>query len=196
MKKVSILFLSVFIFLSYSLCDAITIAPIPVELTSQKVVVFSLEPTDDSERGKIFEVKVYKWDVATNEYVETSDLLVYPKASRLPAKFKIAIKANLNRDKEHTYRIVVSDISKEKEGINFKMSYDVPVFIYPNKNTRHVDVSCGPDTVKVHNTGNVTVKVSEMDGNGVVVYIPPGGIQEFKAKNIKVDDKYYCKGGN
>lgn len=172
--------------------NAISIAPIPIELKSgQRAATLMLEDTSDAEKNKVFEAKVFKWDPRTNEYTETNEVVIYPKASKLPASFKIGLKQR-DFSSEKTYRIIVKEIHNQAEGINFVMSYDIPFFVRPFKINESVDVQCKNDLVIVKNTGNITVKVSEIDGQGAVVYIAPGDVKEVRGKKIKIKDKEYC----
>lgn len=172
--------------------NAISIAPIPIELKpNQKVVTLMLEDTNDVEKAKVFEAKVFKWDPKTNEYTETNEVVIYPKASKLPASFKIALKQR-DFSVEKTYRIIVKEIHSQSEGINFVMSYDIPFFVRPVKVNENINVQCKTDSVIVQNQGNITVKVSEVDSQGAVIYVAPGDTKEIKGKKIKIRDKEYC----
>lgn len=183
----------VFLLLMSSQTHAISIAPIPVELKqNQRAASLILEPTNDLEQGKVFEAKVVKWNPRDNSYTETNDVIVYPKTAKLPATFKLALK---KRDfaLEQTFRIIVKEIvSEQTEGISFTMTYDVPVFVRPSKISENVKVECLKDAINIFNTGNVTIKLTEIDDQGVVLYIAPGDTKVINGKKIKIKDKEYC----
>lgn len=190
LKKLILSVIFSLVITSYAL--AISIAPIPVELKpGQKVATLTLKATGDGESSKVFEVKVYRWNLKSNKYDETGDLIVYPKASKLPANFKIALKQR-DFSTEKAFRVILKEIPAQSEGINFAMSYDIPVFVKPFKVKESVDVQCKADSVVVTNTGNVTVKVTEVDGQGVVIYIAPSDSKQIQGKKIKIKDKEYC----
>lgn len=175
---------------------AVLISPIPVVVKpGQKVVVFTIGTVTDEEKEKIFEAKVYRWNVETDELIPAPEVVVYPLTLKAPVNFKIAFKKKPDTSqKEATYRIVVNEIpvqEKEESGIQIVMSYSVPVFVKPVKIIESFDVSSIEDGFIVKNTGNVTLKIEKVNDEPVVMYIGPGSEKVIKAKTITIKEKQF-----
>jgi len=193
--------------------SAISIYPIPVELRpDRKIAIVTLDVTEDIEKEKIFEAFLYEWDVEKGETVATSDALIYPKTTKLPATFKVAFKKPLNRKTEKAYRILIKEVpfvkhngeqkevpfvkhNGEQQGIRFVLAYDIPLFIIPSGEKIDFVVDCNKEGAVVKNRGNRTLKINEIDGKGVVIYVAPGKEKSVSGKRIKIFEKVHCNIG-
>lgn len=153
-----------------SVVNAVTIAPVIVELSPARKVV-SITVTNPSGNGMKFQAEFLAWDQANGQdhYVDTDDLMVVPPIADIPAGgsqiFRIT-RRTAPSPREQAYRLILEDVTEETSAaadvarVSIRVRHSLPVFVtLPGKPRMHAYVSpCaapkGKACVRLNNDGD------------------------------------------
>jgi fimbrial chaperone protein len=154
---------------------AVIISPVQLDL-SKKNPVGSFTVTNDSAATITYQAGALTWAQVEGEDIQlaTNDLIVTPPIVTIKPKsaqvFRVALFKPAIHSVEHSYRIMLDDISadvaeKTETGISFRFNHNLPVFYAPATNIDSVIWSrceskiAGKSCVLMENKGNRHAKV-------------------------------------
>jgi fimbrial chaperone protein len=170
--------------------DAVTIAPVLVELSpSRKIVSVTVSNSADSPVS--FQADVLAWSQPDGQerFEETDDLMVVPPIATIAAGasqiFRITPRTPPD-PREQAYRLILEDVTPEVAGaansatVNIRVRHSLPVFVFPEgKPAVGVRVAqcvapAGKACVRLYNDGSryVTAKALGIDGAGWHKHVP------------------------
>lgn len=175
---------------------SVEIHPVPVVIDKEQSVARLYVKAQDRKTFKVI-------PVSFDEKEEVKDLVVYPQVITTPAVVRIGY-AGKDRQQEKAFRVVLQEVVPEGEGVRVALSFSVPVFVKPERVEKGLDISCVSGTLRVHNRGNVHLKVLSVAGKEVDVkdsYILPEQERTYSTEakgevDIKTAEsvyKVYCK---
>jgi P pilus assembly chaperone PapD len=150
------------------------IVPLRAELGKNRTTSLTVTNTDVA---KTFEVRVVSWKQQnrTDNYEQTSDLLLAPATFRLEKGASQVVRIQLNRPldaDERAYRVFVDEVADAKEirpnALKTLVSMAIPVFVAPasgpiTKGQAALKASLAKDVVQIElkNTGKANLKLRE-----------------------------------
>ena len=166
----------------------IPIAVAPVVVRMDMLTEFSaVEVSNRGDRPTSIEVEVVKvtWADGREQYAPTQDFTVSPPVFRMHGgksrmvRFKFTAQRQEN---EGFYRLFIHQLPEEIAGNQVTMVFNlgVPIFIAPRRSQPALSLygSTGQgEAAELHNTGNVTLTVMGLDGQGC-----PSGPQKVLAR--------------
>jgi fimbrial chaperone protein len=173
--------------------DAVTIAPVLVELTPARKIV-SVTVTNSSDSAVNFQADVLAWSQpdGRDRFEETDDLMVVPPIASIAAGasqiFRITSRTPPN-PREQAYRLILEDVTPETAGaansatVNIRVRHSLPVFVSPEGKPApalHVAecaaAAAGKGCVRLYNDGSryVTAKALTVDGAAWHKEVPLG----------------------
>jgi fimbrial chaperone protein len=172
--------------------DAVTIAPVLVELSPVRKIV-SVTVTNPSDSAVSFQADVLAWSQPDGQdrYEETDDLMVVPPIATIAAGgsqiFRITPRTPPD-PREQAYRLILEDVTPETAGpansatVNIRVRHSLPVFVSPEVKpgvaVRVVQCAApaGKGCVRLYNDGGryVTAKALAIDAAGWHKEVPLG----------------------
>jgi fimbrial chaperone protein len=122
--------------------DAVTIAPVLVELSPARRIV-SVTVTNPSDSAVSFQADVLAWSQPNGQdrFEETDDLMVVPPIASIAAGasqiFRITPRTPPS-SREQAYRLILEDVTPESAGpansatVNIRVRHSLPVFVSPD----------------------------------------------------------------
>lgn len=158
---------------------ALQVYPIPVELKDGKKLV-EFQIADD--HGK-YQAAVQRWTQDSNGtdiLSDTSDIVVYPRVFEAPKKLKVYQKnANLNGS---SYRLILKELAVSDDnvttGTKIKKTLSIPIFVVPEGSKATVTNECSNNRLNITNTGQLPVKILNIDGKKLSEYLFPSRKKE------------------
>jgi fimbrial chaperone protein len=165
--------------------DAVTIAPVLVELSPARKIV-SVTVTNSSDSAVNFQADVLAWTQPDGQdrFVETDDLMVVPPIANIAAGasqiFRITSRTPPS-PREQAYRLILEDVTPETAGaansatVNIRVRHSLPVFVSPEgkpgttvRVAECAAAAAGKGCVRLYNDGSryVTAKALAIDAAG------------------------------
>lgn len=156
------------------------VSPLKVEL-SEKIKTGIFRVNNDGDHDLIVEMKVSEWIQDKNgqdQYIDTSDLIFFPKAMTIKGKDKRIIRVGTklkNPETEKTYRLFIREVNPQQKqkatGVAIAVQFAVPIFLsarapHPNLELASASYRNGTLSFILTNTGNthVTLRSITIDG--------------------------------
>lgn len=153
----------------------IAVAPVVVRMDTS-TEFSSVEVSNRGERPTGVEIKVVsvKWVDGQEQYEPTHNFTVSPPVFRIQAGKSRIVRFKYGSPREATegfYRLFIRQIPEEAAGnqVALVLNIGVPIFIAPRSSHPALSLTSGTGQDKhaeLHNTGNVTLTIVELDGPG------------------------------
>lgn len=180
MKGISFKFICIAIIFAPYLCFANGLEVSPMRLTipsGQTNTSFKIN--NSSDESALFHIKAVKWSQQNGEdiYTETKDLIINPPIVNVnPDSYqlvRVGLRAPLNPNKEHTYRIFTTEVSTRKNNpennstqleIETLFEFRLPLFVQPLEVEKDLDVylkkiNQDKTQLKIKNDSNMHIQV-------------------------------------
>lgn len=170
----TIIFSAFLVFCGVAQAGGFGIVPLRAELGKNRTTSLTVTNTDVA---KTFEVRVVSWKQQnrTDNYEQTSDLLLAPATFRLEKGASQVVRIQLNRPldgSERAYRVFVDEVADAKEirpnALKTLVSMAIPVFVAPasgpiTKGQATLKAGLVKDVVNIElrNTGQANLKLRE-----------------------------------
>jgi P pilus assembly chaperone PapD len=154
----------------------IAVAPVSVRLdVATDIAGVQVSNRGEAPSGVEIEIMRVRWLNGVEEYEGSQDFVISPPSFRLLAGKARMVRFKYNgtrQDTEGFYRLFIRQLPSEQTNnqINMVFNIGVPVFIAPLKSTPSLQVSATADELR--NTGNVTLTVMSLEGQGCASPVP------------------------
>jgi fimbrial chaperone protein len=173
--------------------DAVTIAPVLVELSPARKIV-SVTVTNSSDSAVNFQADVLAWSQpdGRDRFEETDELMVVPPIASIAAGasqiFRITPRTTPS-PREQAYRLILEDVTPEtavaanSATVNFRVRHSLPVFVSPEgkpdtalRVAECAAAAAGKGCVRLYNDGShyVTAKALTVDAAAWHKEVPLG----------------------
>jgi fimbrial chaperone protein len=173
--------------------DAVTIAPVLIELSPARKIV-SVTVTNSADSAVSFQADVLTWSQPDGQdrFEETDDLMVVPPIAIIAAGasqiFRITPRTPPN-PREQAYRLILEDVTPEAAGsfnsatVNIRVRHSLPVFVSPEgkpaiavRVAECAAAAAPKGCVRLYNDGSryVTAKALTIDAAGWHKEVPLG----------------------
>ena len=164
----------------------LAVAPVTVKMdTATEYGAVEVSNRGDSPTGVEIEILRVRWVDGQEEYEPTSDFVVSPAAFRIAAGKSRMVRfryAAARQATEGFYRLFIRQLPENRPDNQISMVFNigVPVFIAPSAARPELAVavrSGAGEVSELHNTGNVTLKVLQLEGENC-----PEGVHKLVAR--------------
>jgi P pilus assembly chaperone PapD len=158
------------------------VAPVSVKMdTSADYAAVEVSNRGETATGIEVEILRVRWVNGQEQYEATEDFVVSPAAFRLAADKNRMVRfqyTGRRQSSEGFYRLFIRQLpeSRPDSQINMVFNVGVPVFVAPVESRPGLRVSNGTvtsDRAELRNTGNVTLKISQLEGKNC----PPAALK-------------------